>query len=288
MLSTRSQIVLTAMVAVFFGCSGRSQSTEVAPAVDPPVKSVPASRPDTPVLLPAGNPSPPPAGSEAPASPPAAGSPGREMPSGSLTGTILETLDAGSYTYLRLRTSGGETWAAVPKTTVKTGQLVTIVAPMPMDGFESPTLHRKFDHIVFGALGSAPAPTPAPAESTGKPLGMERAPDIGKVEVAKAEGPDALTVAEVYRRRAELSGKSVSVRGKVVKVVRGVMGKNFFHLRDGSGSSATEDDDLTVTSSGDANVGDVVSVHGTVKADRDFGAGYAYKVIVEDATLATR
>lgn len=200
-----------------------------------------------------------------------------------VSGEVLETMDAGSYTYMRLKTGTGELWAAVPKTQVKTGQSVTVGSPIPMDGFESPTLHRKFDRIVFGVLGGAPPAAAAPTATQG--LGMDRATVKDKIEVARAEGTDARSVAEVFAQKGELSGKSVSVRGQVVKVVRGVMGRNFLHVRDGSGTAATQDDDLTVTSQDDASVGDVVTVQGTVKVDQDFGAGYAYKVIVEDARL---
>jgi hypothetical protein len=63
------------------------------------------------------------------------------------------------------------------------------------------------------------------------------------------------------------------------------MGKNWLHVRDGSGSKAAKDNDLTVTTDVVAKVGDVVTVTGTVSVDKDFGAGYAYPVIVENAKL---
>jgi hypothetical protein len=69
---------------------------------------------------------------------------------GPITGTVLETMDAAGYTYMRLKTAKGEIWAAVQKTTVKKGSEVTVLNAVSMDGFESKTLKRKFDHIVFG------------------------------------------------------------------------------------------------------------------------------------------
>ena len=63
------------------------------------------------------------------------------------------------------------------------------------------------------------------------------------------------------------------------------MNRNWVHLRDGSGA-AGKDNDLTVTTSDNAAVGDVVVVKGTVRLDKDFGAGYAYPVIVEDAKVS--
>jgi hypothetical protein len=110
-------------------------------------------------------------------------------------------------------------------------------------------------------------------------------PSVGDVRVPKAEGKEAKTVAEVFAERETLKNRSVAVRGTVVKSLSGIMGRNWLHVRDGSGSSTAKDDDLTVTSLQSAAVGDVVTVKGTVHVDRDFGAGYRYPVIVEDATF---
>lgn len=240
---------------------------------------------------------------------------------GTIQGKVLERLDAPpDYSYLRLKTAGGETWAAVPRTEVAVGTDVTVVGAMPMNGFESKTLNRKFDLVYFGNLqGAAAAPAGAGAGAMGSrmgggmggamggmpggmpPAGMPggQAPtdmaaqhraaaagpaDVGDVKVPKASGADARTVSEVWAQRTALNEKSVTIRGKVVKVNGGIMGRNWIHLRDGSGT-AGKDNDLTITSSDQVAVGDVVVAKGTVRADKDFGAGYAYPVIVEDAKV---
>jgi hypothetical protein len=64
------------------------------------------------------------------------------------------------------------------------------------------------------------------------------------------------------------------------------MGKNWIHVRDGSGSAAGKNDDMTITTADTVAVGDVVTVTGTVKLDKDFGAGYAYPVMIEDAKIS--
>ncbi|MBP2688102.1 MAG: hypothetical protein H6Q83_289 [Deltaproteobacteria bacterium] len=105
------------------------------------------------------------------------------------------------------------------------------------------------------------------------------------IKVGKAKGADAYSVSETYEKAGTLDKKTVVVRGKVVKVSRGIMGKNWVHLRDGSGT-AGKDNDITVTTGDKVAVGDVVTAKGTVRVDKDFGAGYAYPVIVEDAKLS--
>ncbi len=62
------------------------------------------------------------------------------------------------------------------------------------------------------------------------------------------------------------------------------MDRNWLHIRDGSGETGTND--LTVTTT-DAvpSIGDTVLVSGTLGLNRDFGMGYMYPVIVEDAKV---
>jgi RecJ-like exonuclease len=120
--------------------------------------------------------------------------------------------------------------------------------------------------------------------------GVSAAPaDVGPIKVEKAQGANARTVAEIHSQKGQLKGKPVAVRGKVVKYNAGIMGKNWLHLRDGTGSDAKKDNDLTVTTAAqDVQVGDVVLVSGKVAVDKDFGSGYTYGVIVEEATVAKK
>jgi hypothetical protein len=199
-------------------------------------------------------------------------------PAGTLRGEVLEARNVDSYTYLRLKTAGGETWAAVPTTAVKPGAQVSIGNVSVMENFESKTLKRKFDKIVFGQIVD---PTAGPGTAAAGPAAQADKP----IKVDKASGPDARTVAEVVGGRAALKDKSVLVRGQVVKVNTGIMGKNWLHLRDGSGSAADGSNDILVTTKEIAAPGDVVSVKGTVRTDVNLGFGYNYAVMIEDAAL---
>ena len=92
------------------------------------------------------------------------------------------------------------------------------------------------------------------------------------------------TVAEIYAGQNGLLGTVVKVRGKVVKFSAQIMGKNWVHLQDGTGSAGTND--LTVTTADTAKVGDIVLVSGKISQNRDFGGGYRYALILEDAKVA--
>jgi hypothetical protein len=202
----------------------------------------------------------------------------------SIRGEVLEVRDVDTYTYLRLKTKEGETWAAVGKAPVQKGAEVVIENAVVMENFESKALKRKFDRITFGTLAVAGRSAAAPdlAEPHG---GLPKPADVGEVKVAKAKGPDARTVAEIVGKRTELKDKPVAVSGKVVKSTSGVMGKNWLHLRDGTGSAAEGTDDVVVTTKDDAKIGDVVTAKGVVRTDVDLGSGYTYKVLVDGATL---
>jgi hypothetical protein len=202
----------------------------------------------------------------------------------SIKGEVLEVKDVDSYTYLRLKTKDGETWAAVNKAPVKKGAEVTIENATVMTNFESKTLKRTFDRIVFGNLAGAGAASAggAPAHVHGS---APQVSDVGDVKVAKAQGPDARTVAEVVGKKAELKDKTVTVRGKVVKLTSNVMGKNWVHLRDGSGSAADNTNDILVTTKDETQVGAVVVAKGIVRTDVNLGSGYAYKVLIDEAAL---
>ena len=212
-----------------------------------------------------------------------------------LSGKVLEVKDVDSYTYMRLKTKDGETWAAVNKVPVTVGADITIYDPSVMTNFQSKTLNKTFDQIVFGSIpvpvaSAAPAPAAAPTDMAAMHAGMAKSAaagsDVGNVKVAKATGPNARTVAEVATQGAALKGKPVTVHGQVVKFTPEVMGKNWVHLRDGTGSAADGSNDILVTTKDETKIGDVVLAKGIVQTDRNFGSGYSYKVLVEDAKLS--
>jgi hypothetical protein len=207
--------------------------------------------------------------------------------SDALTGTVLEQHPAGSYVYLRLKTTSGETWAAVSAAPIKTGGQVTIGSATLMKNFEAPSLKRTFPEIWFGEV--APSGVAMGASGGDPHAGVAASSgDIAVGRVEKVKGADARTVAETWSQRTALDGKTVTIRGMVVKINENVMGKNWIHIRDGSGDAGAGTNDLTVTSLDKVKVGETVTITGTVRTNRDVGAGYSYAVLVEEAKVARR
>lgn len=112
--------------------------------------------------------------------------------------------------------------------------------------------------------------------------GMDRieAAEKGKTAAAKTE---TYKVEELFAKKEKLNGKKVTVTGKVVKFSPGIMGKNWIHLQDGSGKQGTND--ITITTDQNASIGDKIVVTGNLVTNKDFGGGYKYEVIIEEAAV---
>lgn len=210
----------------------------------------------------------------------------------SFTGAVTETMNAGGYTYVLVDTGEEQVWAAGPQQTMEIGTRVVISKAMPMQGFRSETLERTFDVLYFvGGFEPEgdhehPASEANPHGSTGMgdhgASGSVSAGAGGGVDLADIKAADQ-TVAVIYEQQAQLAGETVRVRGKVVKALSGIMGANWLHIQDGSGDAGTND--LTVTTAEVVPVGSTVVVEGVLGVDRDFGSGYKYDVIIENAKV---
>jgi hypothetical protein len=193
-----------------------------------------------------------------------------------LHGKVHEPLSAGWYSYLRLSTSSGEIWAAVFPTEANVGSEITILNPMPMDGFQTKTLDRKFDRVVFGTLGLK-------SQDQGQRVALHNAHDkisslasTGPIQVQRAVGSKGRTIADIFPQKTLLRDREIAVTGKVVKVNADIMSGAWTHSCDGSGDPEYRTNDLTVTTQGSTAVGNTVMVKGTLLTDKHLGMGYVF------------
>lgn len=201
-------------------------------------------------------------------------------------GTVMETMDAGPYTYVRVEADGREIWAAANTFQVAVGEQVVVPLDMPMESFHSDTLNRDFPLIYFAGAIAKEGEAKAPVMPAGHPPIAGAGVAHGTAPVAPVEPvAGGLTIAEIWAGKSRLAGSTVTVRGRVVKFNPGIMGTNWLHLQDGSGTPTNGTHDITVTSPASAKVGDVVTATGAVAVDQDFGAGYAYPVIIREAAI---
>jgi hypothetical protein len=263
----RAAVLGAALLAA--GCSGERSASTNAGTPGAEGTATPAGTSDNPA----------PRMSRMPDSQPASGA--------IFTGSIVETMDAGGYTFVHdpaaTETAAGDVWIAAPQFDAHEGEQISASLEMPMRDFTSPTLNRKFPLIYFvqeiGRNGQ-------PLRGTGSAAAGSGAAGPASVRVEKtAPPPGGLSIADVFAKKGALSGKPVAVRGTVVKVTGNVLDRNWFHLQDGSGTASAHDNDLTVTSDANVKIGDVVTARGVLATDRDFGIGYAYDAILERASI---
>jgi hypothetical protein len=188
------------------------------------------------------------------------------QPTATRLGRVVQTFDSGGFTYVQLDVDGSDVWIAGPPTRIAVGDLLATSEGVLMADFHSRTLNRTFERIWFVAswrdMGVAPVP-------------VEDAP------VPRVAG--ALTVADVLARAAALRGTEVQVAGRVTRVAAGILGRNWVHVQDGTAHDGQHD--LTFTTLATVESGAMVLIRGRVATDKDFGAGYHYAVLLEDAQV---
>ncbi|NPA95648.1 MAG: DNA-binding protein [Thermodesulfobacteria bacterium] len=204
-------------------------------------------------------------------------------------GTVKETMNGGGYTYMLLEFDGKESWVAVPQMKVAVGDEVMLYPGNVMTNFHSKSLNKTFDTIIF-SQGPVDKPSGHGAGEDSSSMSAQAhsgAPKIAKsdIKIEPATGKNAITIAEAYKRAKELDGKKVVLKAVVMKVSKNILGKNWLHCQDGTGTEAEKNYDITVTTKALPAVGDVVLIKGTLHKDKDIGAGYFYPVIIEDAEV---
>jgi len=223
-----------------------------------------------------------------------------------IKGKVLEKLEAPNYTYVLLGDSAGnETWAAIPKTEVAVGEEISLVGGTAMGKFKSKSLNRTFESIIFSSgivRGSGDKTTSDRSSALKKavknhlPAGSGDKTTSGgssahtvvafaDIKVEKSTAQNGYTVNELFAKAADLNKKKITVKGQVVKFSPTIMGRNWIHIQDGTGDPAKNTHDLVVTSSETTEKGSIISIEGVLSTGKDFGAGYKYDVIVEEAVV---
>ena len=202
------------------------------------------------------------------------------QPPHQIKGKVTQVLEAGGYTYAEVDTGKEKVWAASSITPLKVGDRIAFTTEMPMKDFHSSAMNRDFSIIYFvsnfitdesGESGAGAGMAAAHQKQAAAAESMVEG--IDKLE-------DGNTIAELYENKLQLSGETIRVRGKVTKFTFNVMNRNWLHVRDSSTL-----DDLTIITDNTASVDDIVVVEGKLAVDKDFGFGYFYPLIVEDATV---
>lgn len=201
------------------------------------------------------------------------------------TATVVETMSSAGYTYIRVDEKGNTFWIALPETQVNVGEKISFYEQMLMENFTSRTLNRTFDRILFVEAINKGTKLPTQSKANPSPNKNSPAKHTEPQKTNALESPvGQYTIKEIFDKKDELSGKVIEVKGKISKISKLIMARNWVHIEDGTGTKAEKNNKIIFRSTQDGiAVGDEVVAKGVLYLNKDFGAGYFYSVIVEDA-----
>lgn len=192
---------------------------------------------------------------------------------------VKEVIQTTSYTYLKVLKNNEYQWIAINKQEIQEGAGIYYEEGLRMENFTSPELQRTFDIVYFVQEISQ---TPIKKEMPPVISGTEpQKPMLTKQNIKIEQPQGAVSIANLYSKRNSYSGKKITVRGKVTKVNLAIMNRNWIHIQDGTADG--ENFDLTVTTTDAPQQGDIITYSGVLKLNRDFGMGYSYEILLEDA-----
>ncbi len=202
---------------------------------------------------------------------------------------VEEILPTSKYTYLNVSEDGQMTWIAIPKMDVKKGGTYYYRGGLKKTNFKSVEYDRVFETLYLvsgisedpgmggsGMAGSGGMTGGSPHGDAAEEVQLEQ-----KTKIEPVQG--GITIAELLANRAKYEGKTVRIKGRCVKLNNMIMSRNWIHLQDGS--MKDKGIDLTVTTTDNIALGSIVALEGVIALNKDFGAGYKYDIIMEEAKL---
>lgn len=207
------------------------------------------------------------------------GTKNKDLPPGTHCVSVIEVIQTSNYTYLQVEEDDNKFWIAVVSQEAKPGDVIYYSKSMEMKNFTSRELQRTFPSVYFVEDPSDKPVTMAnktPQNFSSRKNEMQRHKDI---LIEPVNG--GISIAELYKNTDKYAGKTVKIRGHVVKYSKEIMKKNWVHIQDGTEYNGKFD--LTVTTTDSVMVGNNVTFTGIINLNKDFGYGYVYEVIMEDA-----
>lgn len=192
--------------------------------------------------------------------------------------TVKEVLPTEKYVYLFVNSGEDEFWIATGKQEVEVGKDYVYKNGLLKTNFESKEYNRIFDKVY---LVSRLIPADH-GQSENTIITIPSTPTSS--EPATIDHPGNFqTIREIVSNPNKFKDKEVLITGQCVKLNANIMGRNWIHLDD----RTNDNYDFVVTSNTPVPEGQVVKMKGILKLDQDFGAGYRYELIVENASLVT-
>ena len=190
---------------------------------------------------------------------------------------VVEKIPSNNYLYLQVSENKETYWIAVPAMDIDPGETIYFSKYMVMNDFKSDNIDRTFDNVLF-VEDARKSATPDEMKKIHSGATSVEKQDINIEPLAEGK-----TIQQIYADKSSLNGQMVVTKGKVVKFNKQIMKRNWIHIQDGTGDENSYD--LVITTDDEVKVGDVITAEGKIAVDKDFGAGYFFPVIIEEAKI---
>ncbi|MDI1322031.1 MAG: GW dipeptide domain-containing protein [Algoriphagus sp.] len=188
------------------------------------------------------------------------------------TVTVEEVLNTQKYSYLNVKEAGESYWLATLKADFQKGMELSYRGGLLKTNFKSVEFDRVFEKLYLVSE----------IRSSGEAL--TAAGPVPSAENALASKPNlegVTKLSDIVANPEKFKNKKVKVYGEVTKVNQMIMDRNWLHIKDGTADKY----DFVLTSQSSVPVGHSVLFEGVISIDKDFGAGYSYPILLENATF---
>ena len=195
------------------------------------------------------------------------------------TVVVNEVLPTQKYVYMHVTEGEDSYWVATGKQEVEVGEKYFFKGGLLKTNFESKEYNRIFDQVY---LVSKVVPLNHGSKTdTQSEKSQKEETKPNKFKLTFDHGNDFVKIADLVKSPDKYAGKTIKMTGQCTKLNANIMGLNWIHLKDGT----MDDYDMVLTSKTAVPEGHIIKVEGTVAVDKDFGAGYKYDILLEDAIM---
>ncbi len=192
---------------------------------------------------------------------------------------VNEIMNDDAYSFLNV-TEGDQTyWIGTKETNIKAGEMYFYSGGEWKSGMQSAENKRTFDRILLVASFVRADHGQAGVHGQSSPPTTNEIEKLNK-NVSGQKG-EMVAIADLVDQPEKYAGKKIIISGKCTKVNYEIMNRNWVHIKDGT----RDDFDLVVTTTDTVREGDEVTLEGVVSINKDFGAGYSYELIIEEARV---
>ena len=199
---------------------------------------------------------------------------------------VLDILTTERYHYLEVREDKGDKyWLAIAKQPVEKGDVIVYGDALLKKDFESKEFGRTFDTIYLVSKFQRYTLDQNPSNPQEQMVLLQDTPRESShpqedpVHKGLAAG-EKTSIQAIMKNPGNYANQPVTISGQVYKVNYNIMSRNWVHIRDVNKPNGPE---LTITTTDKIMEGEMVTFTGVLRVDKDFGAGYRYDVILEDA-----